>query len=100
MRALYGTRLKTFIIGSEENNAFMDSLRNNIHSILGKNLRKTAERLEKKRIERQKAWYEKLIISHGNNYKQAFDVLVLLLVGYSCIMTVYQVAFVDKLTFT
>ena len=38
LRALYGTRLKSVIVNSEENNAFMDTLRSNVMNILGKNL--------------------------------------------------------------
>jgi hypothetical protein len=56
LRALYGTRLKTIIVGTEDNNAFMDTLRSNIQNILGKNLdnkmRLTALRLKKREIER------------------------------------------------
>ena len=37
-----------------------------------------------------------IIISADNKYKQIFDALVLVLVGYSCISTIYTVAFEEE----
>ena len=82
----------------------MANLQSNIQSVMGKSLdnrmRKQKDKLEKERLEREKAWYQKLIISSDNKYKQIFDVFVLLLVGYSCVASMYQVAFVNEITFT
>ena len=45
-------------------------------------------------LEIKKNWYDRLIISPKNSpMKRYFDLLVLLLVGYSCITSLYYVAF-------
>lgn len=42
------------------------------------------------------SWYDKFIIDADNETKQYFDAFILLLVGYSCITTMYSVAFADE----
>lgn len=55
---------------------------------------------EKLAAESKKPWYDKYIIGADNKIKQVFDAAVLLLVGYSCITTVYAVSFVSDQSFT
>lgn len=41
----------------------------------------------------KQSFAEKIIISSENKYKAIFDILVLIFVGYSCVTTLYVVAF-------
>lgn len=43
--------------------------------------------------EASKSWREKIIISSDSKVKAIFDVFVLILVGYSCVTSVFYVAF-------
>jgi hypothetical protein len=40
-----------------------------------------------------KSFKDRIIISCENPYKAVFDIIILLLVGYSCVTTVYLVSF-------
>jgi len=51
------------------------------------------EEQEKNHKKLNKTLKDRFIISENNRWKAAFDVTVLLLVGYSCFTTVYYVAF-------
>jgi hypothetical protein len=44
----------------------------------------------------KKTWKERIIIAHDSKWKAIFDVFILLLVGYSCVKTVYYLAFEPK----
>ena len=41
----------------------------------------------------KKTWKERIIIPHDSKWKAIFDVFILLLVGYSCVKSVYYLAF-------
>ena len=42
---------------------------------------------------KDKGWKEKIIIDPDNKVKAVFDITLLLLVGYSCVTSVFYVAF-------
>lgn len=44
----------------------------------------------------KKTWKERIIIPHDSKWKAIFDVFILLLVGYSCVISVYYIAFEPK----
>ena len=44
----------------------------------------------------KKTWKERIIIPHDSKWKAIFDVFILLLVGYSCVISVYYIAFAPK----
>ena len=41
----------------------------------------------------KKTWKERIIIPHDSKWKAIFDVFILFLVGYSCVKSVYYLAF-------
>lgn len=41
----------------------------------------------------ERPFVDKIIISMDNDWKSIFDVIILILVGYSCFTTLYYVAF-------
>ena len=45
----------------------------------------------------KQSFKDKIVIGCDNKYKAIFDILVLIFVGYSCITTVYIVAFSPEL---
>ena len=49
--------------------------------------------LEESSKEQAKSWKEKIIIGSDSKIKAIFDVFVLFLVAYSCVTSVYYVAF-------
>jgi len=42
------------------------------------------------------SWNKKIIINPDNKIKAIFDIFILFLVGYSCVTTVYKVAFQEQ----
>lgn len=45
------------------------------------------------KLSKDKSFKDRIIISCENKYKAVFDILVLILVGYSCVTTMYLVSF-------
>ena len=52
--------------------------------------------MQKDNIERKKSWKERILIPYDSKWKAIFDVFILLLVGYSCVISVYYIAFEAK----
>ena len=44
-------------------------------------------------VQKNRSFFDKLIISESSKWKAIFDIIVLLLVGYSCITSIFYVAF-------
>ena len=82
-KALYGTRASSKIFES----AAVTSRRS-----FNNGSKKIDEGITSKQTARQ-SWKEKIIIDAEGREKALFDVVILILVGYSCVTTVFHVAF-------
>lgn len=81
-KALYGTRASSKIFES----AAITSRRTWVNGVNKISIDEASK-------ETAKTWKEKLIISSDSKIKAIFDVFVLILVGYSCVTSVFYVAF-------
>ena len=65
-------------------------------SSLLRKLTKRNERLLLRKLEEEKkTWKERLIIPPEAKWKSVFDIFILILVGYSCIINIMLVSFID-----
>ena len=103
LRALYGTRLSSQILkgvlddagdeststqGAQRDDAKHEKRRSRKHTMHKPNTEPKDEVQEEKI-----PFKERIIIKHDATWKSVFDVVILLLVGYSCISSLFYVAF-------
>lgn len=104
IRALYGTRLKSNILkGTLEDDETMYETHLDIET---QNIQRKktimvtkdnkVEQEEEEEVEEEVIPFKyRIIIKHDASWKSVFDVVILLLVGYSCITSLFYVAFIS-----
>ena len=111
LRGLYGTRptsqiLKGIMDDDDDNSVLSQHRQINVNGI-PKNKLKTcsakhtteSQESEEEIVAEKIPLKERIIIRHDAGWKSVFDVVILLLVGYSCITSLYYVAFISPVNF-